>query len=776
MLKRRFVSLLLTLIMAMSFIPSAYAEDEGDVFEILSLHEGSSYDSFYSWVDIQNLTSVDQTGVLMVASYSADGQFLSYSCGNISIPANENVEYLSRFKSTPSVYCKAFIWDGMGTLKPIAQTLSKEFPTTIRLDAERYVLQSTLPDYEQYHPKHPYISFENYIAKVTDALDIYVNGYLYTTITPEDDVEEGLTNSQAKLDAIFSQAQGKIKFVRDFENCAYTKVYVDCYQVAQVTAVSIDSAGTKISFENIKGCIDTNSDAATCDYILIEHDAVQSGDVTVNVTRNGEECDLSSLRSGDIIAYAVDFKFESGLVNPKKIDVIATTDTVFGTITAINLNSLETPDDNVYTINGTDYSLIAGELSDPDIYVQDSLIITLDPFGRIYDFELTAAAPNYAIALKLGSEDEFINLLLSDGTVNTYEVDTSKASNFYADFVDDKINNETSVADRVVTYEISSRTGKITKISKIAADRDLVDVEYKSRTSLLGSGNKILDTTPIISIDPDAEGTTLTRYSDSYSVLTKSDLLDGTTYSGYVYKIGTTITFVVLTDVGSNFNEDSQFAVAIDTPASVLTEDGDSVKAVKVLYEGEVQELYFPDNGLSDNIKGGDVFFFTANRDGYVDAIYTPTKGDPVWEDMIKCDNWSYNIWDDYTPIQFAQGVVTEITSSAISFATIEQVESGYLDMTQDLDDTHKDGIVSYGFADDCVAYTYDSDMMTRKETDKYDATSPTSIKASNFDSFDNGNGVLYDGIYQGDLMSKATTATVMIVDGEVVAIFAIER
>lgn len=782
---KRIISLLLTLIMAMSSIPSAYAENSRNVFEIEFLATGISSDGYFSGAMIQNQTASTQTGVLVIATYSAEGQFLDFAYTDISVPSNNSSYYIVRFESRPTAFQKAFIWDGFGTFKLLSETHCLELSKTDEISAEIYTPQIILPDHKQFHTSYPYISFDDGIIYLTlaDSVDVYVNGALYTTISPEADIEEGLTGSQAKLDAILSQAQGQVIFVRgDPEDFAFTEIYVNSYQIAEATAVSSNSFSTKISLTGIMGCIDTNPDAVNWDYILIENEFVESGDVAINVTKNGEACNLSSLKKGDIIAYAVDFTSENGLVNPEKIDIIATDSIVSGTVKGIDLNSSKTPDDNIYTINtgyDAEYKLIPGLLSDPDIYVKDSLNLRLDPFGRIYDYEIDPYATNYAIALKLGTEDNKIKLLLSNGTVKTYKVDTRYATNFTTDFVADNIDDVTNVADRVVTYEVSSRSGTITSIEKVPADKTLVDVEYKKRTAFLGSGNKILDITPMIRIDSDAEGTVESNNSSRYEVYTKDDLIDDAEYSGYVYRVGATVSFVVIT--GSPiFGENSRFAVAIDEPADALTEEGVLVKYVKVLYEGEKQGLYFTPAAAED-VEAGDVFFFETDSDGYVDAVYTPTEGDPVWEDKIKLDDWSYNVWDIWKTIQFAQGVVTEVTSNWISFASVEQVESGVLDTTLDLEEEinwydSTNGIVIYAIAYDCMAYTYDGALKTRFESEKYDVTAPSSIKASDFSSFDNGNGVLNDGIYEGDLMSKANIATAMIVDGEIVAIFVIEK
>lgn len=657
--------------------------------------------------------------------------------------------------------------------KSTGKTASKE------LAADTYYLQSNLVDSKQYATGHEKIRFGSTYYKFEPSINVYVNGVNYTTITAAAD-EVADTASQQALDWLLGNAKGTIKILKTVPTGEYDTIFLNFYQVAEVTSIDTDGDETRITLAGVQGGLDAT--AERIDEIVITDEEVEEGNVIVTVTRNGEAATLASLVNGDIIAYAADFGTTTTLTDPKVIDIIATNDSISGTVTAIDTN-LTGANDNVYTIGGANYTLIADRANptDPaDIDIKHSLDVRLDPFGRIYDYETNGASTQYAIALKLGTEDDQIKLLLADGTTKTYEVDLSKATNFTTDFVDNDIDAVADVVNRVVTYEVSGKSGKISAITKVAGDL-INDKEYKSRTSLLGSGNKITSTTPIVVVDDDVA----VAYKDAakYSTLTKEDLLDGTKYTGYSYKINTTVAFVVIESIGTAFGEDSRFAVAISEPASVLTEDGDRVMSVKVLYEGKVQDLLFNTTAAA-SIAVNDIFFFETDSDGYVSVVYEAPFATSM-AGLIDADDWSWNIYDENKPIQIATGVVVDVTSSSITFAHSAQIASGTLDTTKDLEDEVKngstDGIVTYGFADGCVAYTYDSSLQTRVETDKYnDETSASSIKASNFATFDAAAGRLNDGLYAetnaGDMMAKATEATVMIVDGEVVAIFAIEK
>ena len=128
---KRIVSLLLTLIMAMSFIPSAYAAASGDVFEISHLYTAASGEDYYAMVTVRNLTSHTQNGVLVISSYSSDGVFLDFTYANISLPANKGNAFVAKFNSVPTTFQKVFVWDGFGTFTPLAKPLSVQFPDSI---------------------------------------------------------------------------------------------------------------------------------------------------------------------------------------------------------------------------------------------------------------------------------------------------------------------------------------------------------------------------------------------------------------------------------------------------------------------------------------------------------------------------------------------------------------------------------------------------------------------------------------------------------------------
>ena len=671
---------------------------------------------------------------------------------------------------------------------------------TKELAANTYVPQSKLTDKNQFSTDNQKIRFGSTYYKLADSTAVYVNGTFYTNVAVEADAAEVLTTAQATLDKLIGGAYGTVKLVKaDSEVNAYSAIFVDYYQVAKVSSVDVDNDETVISLIGIKGAI--NDDAADWDEIVITDEAVAEGDTIVNVTRNGAEADLSSIVKGDIIAYAVDFTGD-GLVDPTLINIIATTDVVNGTVTKIVENQAG-KSDNEYTIGGTVYKHIAGDET-ISIALKNSLNVTLDPFGRIYDVEVDGTNKKFAIALRVTSSDELV-LLHADGTSKTYEVTSSVKKQL--DDIAKVTKGEGDVTDRIVTYTVKGSTGELSSVAFVEADekKEINDV-YKERSGSAKLGvHTISSTTAIIDASAAAEDKVYDSAS-VYAAYSKDQLVNGTEYTGVALKDGTYVSFVVLTSIGTKFSESSRFAVVVEEAADHIAENGDEVELVKVLYNGTLVEdlLFVP--GVADNLKAGDVFFFETDSDGFVKEdyeVYDKEKGElsTLDGDLLPPDApWSYDIWDEKADVILAKGIVTEVTSTSIAFASYDNInkKGAYLDTNKDLakETKHDDGIVVYGIDSECVVYTYDEDKNEFDEAKKFKAeTSAIAIKASNFDKFDKGNdNELNDGIYANyevevgkdeddkpimetvEMIKVATEAIVMIVDGDVVAIFAIEN
>ena len=626
---------------------------------------------------------------------------------------------------------------------------------TKELAADTYVPQAKLSSANKFADDNKKLRFGSTYYKMDDEIVIYVNGTEYATVEADD------ASTYAYLDALIYKAQGTVKLVKADDSNYYNKIFVDYYQIAKVVAVDVEDDETVVTLSNTKEVI---IDGDEFDEIVISTDAVEEGNTIVTVTKNGAKAELADLKKGDIIGYAVDFANVTDLEDPKVIDIVATNDTASGTVTKVNT------DDNKYTIGGTVYEKLAGVAA---IELKDSLVLTLDPFGRIFATETDGTSAKYAIVLNVTSNDQ-VKLLLADGTQKTYEVTNSVDLGEIEDTIDAANGDVTAL---VAKYTVKGSTGELNSVEFVTGTSLGVDgTEYKARTGKLGN-NTIASTTPIIDATK-VETARDAKTAASYSVVAKDALIDGTNYHGIVIKDNTYVAFVLLTEVGTTFGESTRFAVVQQAAEEHFTDDDDECELVTVLYNGKAgEELLFVPGVYEDaELAVGDAFFFETDADGFVETVYVIDEDiADTLDGLIETgtDGWSWNIWDEGYDIQLAKAAVIEVTDKTITFASLDQVATGALDTNVDLDDTQADGIVTYAIADDAVAYTYDADSDEYLESRKYKAKAASSVKASNLDRYEDEDD---DGVFAGIDMDDVNEALVMIVDGDVVAMYVIEK
>lgn len=629
---------------------------------------------------------------------------------------------------------------------------------TKEVAATTYVPQEDLTASNRYSADNPKIRFGSTYYKLADSVKIFVNGTEFKTVGIAD-----VEDAKEAFDTLIQYAQGTVKLVKEGDSNYYTSIFVDYYQVAKVTSVDVDDDEIVVSLTGTKAQI-----AEDYDEIVITTEAVEEGKVAMTVTRNGEKAELSALKKGDIVAYAVDFANATDLEDPKVIDIIATNDTASGTVTK------KDDEENRYTIGGTVYALLDG-VSAPEL--KDSLVLTLDPFGRVYDTDTDGTSKKYAIALRITSNDELV-LLLADGTSKSYEVASSAASDL-ADVEAVLDDANVTIQERIVTYTVKGSTGELSSITLVGDETSETTSEYKARTGKLGN-NTISATTPVIDASA-IETVREAKTASNYSVFANDSFVDGTSYVYYAFKDNTYVSFVVLMEVGTTFGETSRFAVVQKAAVEHYTDDDDECELMLALYNGQKeQELLFVP-GVADDLAAGDAFFFETDSDGFIDTVYEvynfangATTELPSALLPSGTDGWDYNIWDTGYSIQLATAAVIEVSDKLVTFASLDFIAGGELDTNVDLDDTQEDGIVTYAVADDAVAYIYlASDNYKADAKEQFTAKAVSSVKASKIDKYEVEGE---DGVYEGIDMDDVTEALVMIVDGDVVAIYAIQK
>lgn len=588
---------------------------------------------------------------------------------------------------------------------------------TKELSANTYVPQYKLASSKKYVNTNKII-FGSNSYKMAEEVTIYVNGASYATLNADN------------IDLFLDNAIGTIKLVKENSVDYYNAIFVNYYQIAKVTSVDTNDEKTIVTLVNTKEKLDEDYDY---DEIVITNEAIEEGSTVIEVVRNDSFAEITDIKKGDIIAYAIDFN-ETDLKDPKNISIFATDYTVIGTVS--NYDN----DEYMYTIDGEKY----GYLSGVKLNIKDTILGYFDPFGRIYSAETYSTSDKYAIVLKINDNDT-ITMLLPNGTVETYNYDGALI-----------IDNSAELTERVVTYTFKNSTNTVTSLT--VKDVTIDTLEYKSRTNKLGI-NDITNETYVIDATRVTDSTEA-RKASNYSSFNIDNFTNGTIYDSIVIKTGNYTNLVILTKIGTALTEESKFAIALDNPTPAYTEDGDDCYKVKTYYNGKIVDMLFT-NTL---VKEKDIFFFETDADGLVDTVYMYNN---ITSDIIDEEEWSFDIADERSTVILAEAVIVEVEDNAITFAKPGVTT---INTNEDMKDS-KNGIVTYGFADDYVSYVYD---MNSDYIDYDDMVKVRVPRASNIDKYEGENEM--KGVYSNIAEKDIVNAVVMIVDGDVVAIYSVVK
>jgi hypothetical protein len=250
------------------------------------------------------------------------------------------------------------------------------------------------------------------------------------------------------------------------------------------------------------------------------------------------------------------------------VKIVVGTEVVTGEVSKIKGSS--------YTIGGKDYKFAnaAGIKNDADTTpdVDDEITAYLDGFGRIYQYESTTKASNYAVVLavkdgvkapdgELGGTTAQIKLFLADGTNKTFDVDTGEYANISGAAI---ATYDGSAFDWVVEKGDVVKYG-LNKDGEINTMTSVVDVDSTAsaagiKISATGyfDGYKIASDALIFTYDG------FTHKADDYGVTTldkvlKSDV-DGDAW--YTKNSSNVITFLYLP--ASTSSDDEVYGVIID--------------------------------------------------------------------------------------------------------------------------------------------------------------------------------------------------------------------
>lgn len=510
-----------------------------------------------------------------------------------------------------------------------------------------------------------YYTMKAATTAVVNPVSLYVNGALYATFSQTGvysdtgaPVTSGVTPN-ALLDKFLGDAQGTVTLIKGENENGYSKIFVNYYEVAQVASVSYKANATTIDF-TLNNAVDSATNAVTssiANKIVINDDSVEDGDVSVSVMLGDKEIGLNDIQEDDIIAIKTDLNdlVTKSKTDPKFIDILVSRDTASGKLTSINDDDEEiTIDSKTYT--AVDFAALKTASTNGKFAVGEIYKVTVDPFGRIYDYEATETTKNYAILEKVSTGNDTVTLVMGDGSYKAFDLSGSSTATlanankilngqaYDAAFAPAGTTIATVASGkadpqyRVVEYTTKSSTGavsalNITKaVNAPTAGSTVATLEYTARTGKLGSYS-VSDSTKIVN---------MADYKNSgsigdYKKMATSELADGEDYTAYVYnKVGTFYSFVLVEKAGDTINASSRFAVARGVAGEGTSEaaGGDKCLTMDVLNNGKEQTMEFATsvnvNGaaktsaaaLTSALKAGSAFFYDTDSDGLVSDVW----------------------------------------------------------------------------------------------------------------------------------------------------------
>ena len=582
--------------------------------------------------------------------------------------------------------------------------------------------------------------------KVAANAELYLNGVAYP----------GAIDNTV-LDTYLGYAIGKITFVKTDRNAnVYDKIFVNHYAIGRVTSVSYKGEKTTVRIVPATGTGLT---------IEIDDEAVVENDVEITVEKNGSSIELKDLVKNDIVAIATDFTNISNntISNPKFISVIATDEVIRGMVTAYD------DDERTYTVGGKDYKYVG--YTNTALSIATTYDLRLDPFGRIFDEgEAVSTNSKFAIVERYDASAEKVTLLLADGSIATYAIHGS--SSIAADALPALIKTNgvmNPVEDRVILYTVSNDMVKLSNagITKTSVTSDT----YNKNTGKLG-GVQITDELNIINAQDYLSASSASI--SNYEVYNATNFKSNVEYNGYAFKTGDVYSFLVITNVGTVYTEDSRFAVIIKDASTKLYGD-ETCYGTEALDNGEEVILYWD---AAPAYGEGDVIYFTTDAEGFVKAdtvVKVYDKDTEVYSastafatllannpNAYDSTDWNFGFNKSIADIQLVNGYITEVKNNAITFGV---VNNGIIDGNVYNDNSGTVGMYTFGVGYDCQTYVFDGAANTTTVSKKYAITDASIIIESNLYEIDDTD--TYDAT-----QSILNNAVAMVVDGDVVCIF----
>ncbi len=726
-------------------------------------------------VDVTRQVAGGDRDRLIISTYSDTGEYIGmYSVThNIDFGKTSNVRVFLNVPQGKTVgEVKAYMWKSFSDMIPLSNVLSSSSPIKIKnveLDAALlYTAGCTTSALEFYNDES-----ENLTTKYNLTADagVYVNGF-----------KASGTLADALSTYVTSLRKGKITLVSTYGTYdEYDKIYVDAYARDMVLATS----GDEIIMQ-----------ATTLDL-----DKEANEDLEYHIYYNGEEITIAELKENDVLSIAYDINGDISASDYYEIYV--SRDTVTGTLTG--------KPDMAATIDGINYDFVTeSEYLTFGANIGDQIILYLDYFGDIYDWEVDTSAIKWGIAEKFrlsSSDDEYkLTIFTAEGITKSYYFDSNKGivkvngvstegdqEAALNALVYEEYPTRKDITDCVIQYKVSSASGKIVEVNFITAEAGNGDTAtaYDAARNKIGA-IRLSDSTKII----DA----CEYYADEIlSVATVNSLIDDANYVAYAYgdKIDNAHQFVLITEGPSPYTANTRFAVVTSDEGAVPTmvDDEDGFYEIEVLYgDKDVVTLIATNEDESDilALKAGDVIFFKTNSAGYIediDVIFSFVDEIPSYADLATAslvdDNEDNNVegititstgdnfgtgvftqdWDATATdtVKLVYGPIADVTTNYISFA---KIYNGETDLYTDVQE--------YDIAPEINVYKYDFGSKARFKFSAETNATGSSIDAPEYlTSLIQANDDVIDwDDATAKHYEKANFAFALVVEDEVVEIF----
>lgn len=529
--------------------------------------------------------------------------------------------------------------------------------------------------------------------------ELVVNGQKNSTIAANAATPMYNLNAAAGTDlgVIYAPSYGTVTLLDNNNNGKYDVVFVESYEVAVVDDV-IDTATSKKIYTKNNSVID-----------LTNHIDGKTG-YTYAIELDGEEAALADLQEYDVIAVAM-------TRNQRAYDIKATRATVEGLVSEADTTAAGLADDE-FIVDGVSYkvaNLDTQAQSDlGTIGVGDEVTFYLDAFNNVAFAEKTSSASkNYAFIVGAGSDTSVgdttyqVRLLDKEGNLATYAlaeklryaaagangVVTSgvNAATVYADIalLEGAGWIKTSAAataadidayaDRIITYKTNSNgdiseivfasnrvNGKESYLTFDAARDVRLGVQYNAKTGTFIGARSVAENTVVFNL-PINTGAT----REDFEINTIGSLSHEETYDVAFLSVDDDNIAQVMIVVNNNASvaQGSSLAVVTKVMAAQNAEFED-IYNITFIQNGEVQtlattaELY---QDIAGGIVVGDVFEYSKDDEGAMDAIALGLNDGPAWDgSLATVNNYGAAYALNGAKEQYVFGVVYAKTNSRV--------------------------------------------------------------------------------------------------------------